>query len=37
VTIRVVGNPGIDNSLEVVTHAEGNTPLGDVLTDDELV
>jgi hypothetical protein len=34
---RVVGNPGIDDPLEVVAHARGKTPLGDLLTNYELV
>jgi hypothetical protein len=34
---RVVGDPGIHDSLELVTHPEGITPSGDRPTNDELI
>jgi hypothetical protein len=33
----LVGNPGIHDSLEVVADAQGKTPLGEFLSDDEPV
>ena len=35
--IGSVSIPGIDETLEMVRHAEGEPPLGDVLPDHELV
>ena len=34
---RVVGCPGIDDPIGVISHAEGKTPLGDLVTKDELI
>jgi hypothetical protein len=33
----VVGDPGIDDALEAVTHADGETPLGNLLTSDIVI